>query len=154
MPRFPVARAHAAPFALAASLAMAARCAPLPNVPRPAPASIPISRMSYVLTAPDLPTDQYNSLHDALDRKWPDLLYGTALRGAEWPPMAAPVERDLFAVYDSQGAFLGGPDYLRGVMVSAVTRVQRLTAIEEYTAFGRRHTGGAVVVTWAPGFRR
>ena len=145
----PVARA------LAALLTLAACAAPLPHLPKlDLDPVLTDSRASYVLTAADLPPEQYRSLRDAVEHKWPDLGSDAALRGAQWSPSTVLTTRDRFAVYDSHGAFLGGPDALDGVLVSAVSRLRRLTAIEEYIAFGTRHPAGALIVTWAPGFRR
>jgi hypothetical protein len=113
-------------------------------------------RRSFVLTEPELRPNDTRSLLDVVASRWPGLAAGEPSRGA--PRVAAPWglvgPSESFGVYDIFGTYLGGPDYLESLFTSNVTEVRRLTELEEYAAFGRRHPAGAIVVTWAHRYRR
>lgn len=113
-------------------------------------------RAAFVMDATELRPRDTRSLLSLVESRWPTLGTGAALRGfprqAALAPIAAPLDR--FGVYDREGTFLGGPEYLDAVFASNVTEVRRLTEMEAFSAFGRRHPAGAIVLTWAPGYRR
>jgi hypothetical protein len=108
------------------------------------------SRQSYILSGAVLQRSDTRTLLDLVNERWPgmvrgDLPRGAGLRFGAAPPSAYP---DRFGVYDTRGAFLGGPEYLASMRPSDVQQLRRLTDMEENAKFGRSHPAGAVIVTW------
>ena len=128
----------------ATALTLLAACATVGGrAPREARSAPTTSRQSYVIDGASLPSER--PLMDVVAAQWPRLLSGDLPRGNAGESMSS---MDRFAVYDTRGAFLGGPDYLRSVRANDVRELRRLTSLEEAAKFGHRHPAGAVVLVW------
>ncbi|AHG89361.1 hypothetical protein J421_1824 [Gemmatirosa kalamazoonensis] len=108
------------------------------------PKLVTTSRDSYVIAAASLPRDQ--RLTDVVSQRWPQMVRGELPRGDFG--LVPTQSLDRFGVYDSRGAFLGGPDYLVSVRADDVIEIRRLTAGEESALLGRRHPAGAIILQW------
>ena len=108
------------------------------------PKLVTTSRDSYVITGASLPRDQ--RLTDVVAQRWPQMMRGELPRGDFG--LVPTTSLDRFGVYDSRGAFLGGPDYLVSVRADDVIEMRRLTAGEESALLGRRHPAGAIILQW------
>jgi hypothetical protein len=108
------------------------------------------SRQSYILSGAVLQQSDTRTLLDLVAERWPTMVRGELPRGAGLRLGGAPVNAyiDRFGVYDTRGAFLGGPEYLASMRTTDVVQIRRLTAMEENAKFGHNHPAGAVIVTW------
>ena len=109
------------------------------------------SRQSYILSGAVLQRNDTRTLLDLVAERWPNLVRGELPRGAGLRLGAPPQTGypDRFGVYDTRGAFLGGPEYLASMRTTDVQQIRRLTDMEENAKFGHSHPAGAVIVTWA-----
>jgi len=109
------------------------------------------SRQSYVLSGSALRRDDARSLLDIVAERWPNMVRGELPRGAglRITPLPAVFTQDRFGVYDTHGAYLGGPEHLATMRSADVQQLRRLTEMEETAKFGHSHPAGAVIVTWA-----
>ena len=107
------------------------------------------SRQSYILSGAVLQRSDTRTLLDLVAERWPTMVRGDLPRGAGLR-LGAPVSvyPDRFGVYDTRGAFLGGPEYLASMRTTDIVQIRRLTDMEENAKFGHSHPAGAVIVTW------
>lgn len=136
--------------ALALSLAACATTSPTPNAPvRAISSRMTETRRAYVLTTNDMGRAGTRTLYDLVAVRWSPLVYGDLPRGYGVSEPAVSAERDRVGVYARDGSFLGGAEVLRDLMPADVVELRRLTSIEEFGKFGRRHPAGAIVLTWS-----
>ena len=90
-----------------------------------------------------LQSQGWRPLSEVIEYYWPDV------ESPAWMTSStAPRGPERLGVY-ANGAPVGTLSALRDVTASRITRVRRLTPVEEQHEFGRAHPAGAVVVEWS-----